>query len=209
MRFMIMHKNDPHTEAGQLPPMELIAKVGAFMGEHAQAGRLVDGAGLGASKTRTRLVFRDGNCTVKHGPYRGEHELPAATLLLKVRTREEAIGWAERYGKILGDGEIELGKINEPWDIGMMPPPENPPLQILLIEKADAATDATERAGYFRQAAKLASDEAAAGVPLFIVTGHTAFGAHGGGGTRGSTRSNMIFDGLYITKGRVPVDGVS
>ncbi len=78
-----------------------------------------------------------------------------------------------------------------------------------LIAKADAATDATERAGYFRQAAKLASDEAAAGVPLFFVTGHTAFGAHVGGVTRGSTRSNMIFDGLYITKGRVPVDGVS
>lgn len=145
MRFMIMHKNDPQTEAGQPPPMELVTKMGAFIGEHAKAGRLIDGAGLGASKTRTRLVFRDGHCTVKHGPYRGEHELPAATLLLKVKTREEAIGWAERYGKILGDGEIELGKLNEPWDIGLMPPPENPPLQILLIEKADAATEAGGR----------------------------------------------------------------
>ena len=82
---------------------------------------------------------------MKHGPYRGEHELPAATLLLKVTTREEAIGWAERYGKILGDGEIELGKVNEPWDIGLMPAPENPPLQILLIEKADQATEAGAR----------------------------------------------------------------
>ena len=90
-------------------------------------------------------MFRDGRCTAKHGPYAGEHELPAATLLLKVRTREEALGWAERYGKILGDGEIELGKVNEPWDIGVMPPPENPPLQFLLIEKADAATEAGGR----------------------------------------------------------------
>lgn len=141
MRFMIMHKNDPHTEAGEPPPMELVTKMGAFIGEHAKAGRFVDGAGLGASKTRTRLLFRDGRCTVKHGPYRGEHELPAATLLLKVGTRDEAIGWAERYGKILGDGEIELGKVNEPWDIGLMPPPENPPLQMLLIEKAGQATE--------------------------------------------------------------------
>src|SRR6185295_1605856 len=59
--------------------------------------------------------------------------------------REEAIGWAERYSKILGDGEIELGKVNEPWDIGLMPPPENPPLQFLLIEKADEATEAGAR----------------------------------------------------------------
>lgn len=141
MRFMMMHKNDPQTEAGQPPPMELVHEMGAFIGEYAKTGRFVDGAGLGGSKTRTRLTFRDGQCSVKHGPYRGENELPAATLLLKVKTREEAIGWAERYGKILGDGEIELGKINEPWDIGVMPAPENPPLQMLLIEKASKETE--------------------------------------------------------------------
>jgi hypothetical protein len=145
MRFMIMHKNDPQTEAGQPPPMEIVTKMGAFIGEYVQAGRFIDGAGLRGSNTRSRLVFRDGRCTVKHGPYRGEHELPAATLLLKVGTREEAIGWAERYGKILGDGELELGKISEPWDIGLMPAPENPPLQMLLIDKADQATESGGR----------------------------------------------------------------
>src|SRR5262245_8369307 len=145
MRFMIMHKNDPQTEAGVPPPMELVMKMGAFIGEFANTGRFLDGAGLGGSKTRTRLIFRDGHCTLKHGPYQGDHELPAATLQLKVRTREEAIGWAERYGNILGNGEIELGKVNEPWDIGLMPPPENPPLQFLLIDKADAATESGGR----------------------------------------------------------------
>ena len=145
MRVMMMHKNDPQTEAGQPPPMELISKMGAFIGEHASAGRFVDGAGLAGSKTRTRLVFRAGKCTLKHGPYQGERELPAAMLLLKVSSREEGIGWAERYGKILGDAEIELGKLNEPWDLGLMPAPENPPLQLLLIEKADAASEAGAR----------------------------------------------------------------
>jgi hypothetical protein len=141
MRFMIMHKNDPHTEAGEKPPMELVHKMGALMGEYMKSGKFIDGAGLGASATRTRLVFKNGVCKTKRGPYSGENELPAATLLLKVREREEAIAWAERYGKILGDGELELGKVNEPWDIGLMPPPENPPLQMLLIEKADRDTE--------------------------------------------------------------------
>lgn len=145
MRFMIMHKNDPHTEAGLPPTTEIVQQMGAFIGEYAKSGRFVDGAGLAGSKTRTRLTFRDGNATIKNGPYKGEHELPAATLLLKVGTREEAIGWAERYGKILGDGEIELGKVNEPWDIGLMPAPENPPLQMLLIEKADTAFESGKR----------------------------------------------------------------
>ncbi len=145
MRIMMMHKNDPHTEAGVPPPMELVQKMGEFIGSHAKEGRFLDGAGLGGSKTRMRLTFRNGDCTIKNGPYAGERELPAATLLLKVKTREEAIGWAERYGKILGDGELELGKLNEPWDIGLMPAPENPPLQILLVDKADSATEAAGR----------------------------------------------------------------
>jgi len=165
MRFMIMHKNDANTEAGNPPPMELVQEMGAFIGEHARAGRFLDGAGLNASKTRTRLVFRNGECSAKRGPYRGEHELPAATLLLKVGTREEAVGWAERYGKILGDGEIELGKVNEPWDIGLMPPPESPPLQILLIDKADQATEGGGRSAQQKAAlSRLKTEMTNAGV---------------------------------------------
>ena len=34
MRFMIMHKNDPNTEAGQPPPLEIVHRMGAFIGEH-------------------------------------------------------------------------------------------------------------------------------------------------------------------------------
>src|SRR4029078_3398512 len=145
MRFMMMHKNDPHTEAGKKPPMELVQQMGAFIGEYAKAGKFIDGAVLNASSTRTRLTFRKGECTTKPGPYAGERELPAATLLLQGRTREAALGCGERTGKILGDGELEVGKVNEPWDIGLMPVPENPPLEILLIEKDDQATESGGR----------------------------------------------------------------
>jgi hypothetical protein len=162
---MIMHKNDPSTEAGNPPPMDIVHEMGAFVGEQVKAGRFIDGAGLGASKTRTRLVFRNGECTVKRGPYRGEHELPAATLLLQVSTREEAIGWAERYGKILRDGELEVGKVNEPWDIGLMPAPANPRLQMLLIEKADQATEGGARSSQQKAAlSRLEAEMTKAGV---------------------------------------------
>jgi hypothetical protein len=56
-------------------------------------------------------------------------------LLLSVRTRDEAIGWAERYGKILGDGEVELGPVNEAWDLGLMEKPADAPLRVLLLDK--------------------------------------------------------------------------
>lgn len=165
MQYLIMHKNDPKTEAGELPSMELIQQMGAFVGEFVKQGRFIDGAGLSGSRTRTRLTFRNGVATVKNGPYVGERELPAATTLIKVSTRDEALAWAERYGRALGDGEIEIGKVNEPWDIGVMPAPKNPPLQVLLIEKADATTEAGGRTAAQKTAlAALKSEMKAAGV---------------------------------------------
>jgi hypothetical protein len=142
MRFMVMHKNDKHTEAGERPSPELVAKMGEFIGEHASKGQFLGGEGLGRSSTRTRLTFRGGDCVVKHGPYAGSNELPAATLLLKVESRDQAIGWAQRYGKILVDGEIELGPVTEPWDLGFGSKPADAPLRILMLVKADRTSEA-------------------------------------------------------------------
>jgi hypothetical protein len=164
MRLVVMHKNDPHTEAGEPPPPSLIADMGALIMEYAQSGRFLGGEGLRGSSTRTRLTFRDGACSVEHGPYAGEHELPSTILVLRVATRDEAIGWAERYGKILGHGELELGPVNEPWDIGVMPRPENPPLRFLLIEKAGRAGDAPRSAQHKAALTRLRTEMRKAGV---------------------------------------------
>jgi len=150
MRFLLMHKNDAHTEAGEKPTPELMAKMGAYIGEHVQRGTFLEGEGLGASSTRTRLTFKAGACTIKHGPYKGEREFPAAILMLCVRTREEAIGWAERYGKIVGDGEIELGPVNEPWDLGIGQKPADAPLRVLLLDKDTGARSTKQKADLTR-----------------------------------------------------------
>lgn len=144
MRYLVMHRHDSHTEAGEPAPAALVAEMGAFISEYARTGKFLGGEGLGASKTRTRVTFRDGRATVKHGPYTGEHELPSDVWLLRVETREQAIGWAERYGKIVGDGEVELGAVTEPWDLGMMPRPDDAPLRILMVVKADRISEAGE-----------------------------------------------------------------
>ena len=41
--------------------------------------------------------------------------------------------------------------MNEPWDIGLMPPPEDPPLQVLMIEKADQASETGARSSKQKQ----------------------------------------------------------
>lgn len=165
MRFIMMHKNDPHSEAGLPPSKQIIDDMGAFIGEFMKSGKFLDGAGLLGSKARTRLVFRGGECTTKRGPYKGEHELPAKMLFLETRTLEEALGWAERYGKILGDGEIELGKVTEPWDLGVVPAPANPPLHYMLIEKADKQTESGGRSPQVKAAlSRLETEMSKAGV---------------------------------------------
>lgn len=166
MRFITMHKNTPQTEAGELPSPEVMGKMGAFIGEHAASGRFLGGEGLGQSVNRTRLVFRGGKSTIKHGPYAGSNELIAATLLLKVDKREQAIGWAERYGKLLGDGEIELGPVTEPWDLGFMPKPEAAPLRILMLVKADRESEAGQPARQKAELTRLRTEMSKAGVLL-------------------------------------------
>src|SRR5215471_2216747 len=101
MKILTMHRHDAHTEAGELPPPELIAKMGAFVGEHAAKGQFLDGAGLGKSATRTRIVFRGGEGTVARMTARGENELPSSILKLTVKDKDQGLDWARRYGKVL------------------------------------------------------------------------------------------------------------
>lgn len=165
MRFLMMHKNDAHTEAGGKPDMKLVEKMGEFVGGHARAGRFLDGAGLSGSKNRTRVVARGGQITTRRGPYKGENELPNVIYALEVTTYEAAVGWAERYAKALGDGEVELGKVHEPWDIGIGVAPENAPLHYLLIDKADAASEGSGRSPQVKSAvSRLVTEMAKAGV---------------------------------------------
>lgn len=143
MQLMIMHKQSDATSTKPSP--ELIQRMGALMGQYLKDGRMVDGAGLHPAHARTRIVAKNGKLEVTSSLVAGDNELPAATMVLKVEKREVAEGWAERYAKALGDGEVQLGKVTEPWDLGVVPEPPNAPLQFLLIEKASAASEKNER----------------------------------------------------------------
>jgi hypothetical protein len=142
MKIISMHKVTPAMEAGERPTPELIRGMGALMGDLKNSGALVDGAGLLPSATRVRLRFTGGERTLEKGPYGGSNEVIAAVLMLTVTDMDEAIGWALRYGQALGDVELEIGPVTEPWDLGMMPKPAVAPLRCLLLHKGDAASEA-------------------------------------------------------------------
>jgi hypothetical protein len=119
MRFIIMHKTNAHWESGAIPSPDLIARVGTLLGELAKAGVLLGAEGLRASSEGVRLRFAGGRRTVIKGPFEGENELPAGFSILRTRSLEDAIEWATRQASILGDVEIDIRPVTEPWDIGM------------------------------------------------------------------------------------------
>jgi len=143
MRFIIMHKTDARWEAGAIPSRELIARVGALIGELTKANVLLGAEGLRASSHGVRLRFSGGMRTVSKGPFKGENELPSGFSILRVESLEEAIEWASRQAAVLGDVEIDIRPVTEAWDIGMMPKPNNVTTQrYMALRKATAASEA-------------------------------------------------------------------
>jgi hypothetical protein len=146
MRFIIMHKTDSHWESGAIPGPELIARIGALLGELAQAGVLQGAEGLRASSEGVRLRFSGGTRTILHGPFTGENELPSGFSVVRTRSIDEAIEWATQEAAILGPEqlvEIDIRPVTEPWEIGLAPKPAGlDTRRYMVLRKATAATEA-------------------------------------------------------------------
>lgn len=143
MRVVMMHRTARKWEEGALPEPELIASMGNLMGEMAQAGVVRGGEGLRASKLGVRLNFAGGKRTITKGPLTPMNELPAAFSIVNAKSLDEAIELGTSFAEIVGDVEIDIRPINEPWDIGIMPKPEGlTTTRYMLQRKADRNTEA-------------------------------------------------------------------
>jgi len=141
MRFMIMHKMTDEMEKGLPPSPEIIEGVGKLVGEAVQQNIFISGEGLKPSSTRVRIIYKGGKRTVTHGPFSDATELPGGFALMSVGSEEEAIAWCDRFAAAIGDVELFLGPVNEAWDLGMMPKPENAPLRFLAVHKMDERSE--------------------------------------------------------------------
>src|SRR5882762_6970189 len=142
MRFMMMHRTNAYWEAGAAPSLELIARVGKLMGAMAEARVLVGADGLRASSQGVRLQFDGGRRTVIKGPFNASNELPAGFAILRLESIEEAIEWASRFANV-GNVEIDIRPVTEPWDLGISPKPAGlRTRRFMALHKADAASEA-------------------------------------------------------------------
>ena len=122
MRFMIIVRATPDTEAGVMPSEALLASMGAYHEELAKAGVLLDGNGLQPSAKGWRVRYAaDGSRSVVDGPFAETKELIAGYTLIQVRSRDEALEWTRRFPSPAEAGqvaEIEVRQVFELEDFG-------------------------------------------------------------------------------------------
>ena len=173
MRFMIMHKTNAHWEGGAIPTPELIARVGRLLGQLANTGVLLSAEGLRASSQGVRLTFSGGRRSVSNGPFESGNELPAGFSILRTTSLDEAIEWASRQAEVLGDGEVDIRPVTEPWEVGAgSRPAAIPTRRYMVLRKASAATEAGESPAPAQRAelARLIDEAAHANVHLTTET---------------------------------------
>jgi hypothetical protein len=77
------------------------------------------GEGLRPSKLGVRLQFSAGARTIQNGPFSESRGLISGFAIMKLRSIDEAIGWATRFAQVLGDLEIDIRPVTEGWDLGL------------------------------------------------------------------------------------------
>ena len=119
MRFMLIVKATKDSEAGVMPREELLAAMGKFNQEMADAGVMLAGEGLQPSSKGARVHFSGTKRTVVDGPFAETNELIAGFWLIQVKSKEEAIEWMKRCPNPHGEeGYIEIRQVFEAGDFG-------------------------------------------------------------------------------------------
>lgn len=115
MRFMIIVKSSPESEAGALPDSEMIAAMGRYNEELIAAGVLLAADGLHPSSNGARIKFDGGKIKVTDGPFPETKELIGGYWLIDVQSKDAALEWVKRIPFKNGE-EVELRKVHEASD---------------------------------------------------------------------------------------------
>jgi hypothetical protein len=125
MRFMVMVKATPESEAGEMPSTEMLEAMMAYNEELVKAGVMLAGEGLHPSSKGARVHFDGGKRVVVDGPFTEAKELVAGFWIWQVSSLEEAIEWVKRCPNPMnGPSDIEIRQIFSTEDFGDALTPE-------------------------------------------------------------------------------------
>ena len=105
MRFLLYTTGDsaqPSTPPAP-PSQQMMEELAKLTEDTTRSGVLLATGGLGQGITRVRNSA--GKLSVTDGPFTETKELTGGFALIEVKSREEAVEWAKRFRKIVGDGD--------------------------------------------------------------------------------------------------------
>ena len=122
MKFLVIVKATPESEAGVMPSEQELRDMGNFNEELVKAGVMLAGEGLHPTSKGKRMRFSGSKRTVIDGPFTETKELVAGFWIWQLRSMDEAIEWLKRSP--FKEGEVELRPIFEADDFGAELTPE-------------------------------------------------------------------------------------
>ena len=140
MRFMVIVKASPESEAGEMPGSDMLEAMGRFNEQLVNAGVMLAGEGLQPSSKGKRIRFKGAERLVTDGPFAETKELIAGFWLIQTQSLEEAVEWMRRCpNPHAGESEIEIRQVFENEDFGEALTPEIAALEQRVREKAGMA----------------------------------------------------------------------
>ena len=122
MKFLVIVKATPESEAGIMPSKQELTDMGKFNEELVKAGVMLAGEGLHPTSKGKRIRFSANKRTVIDGPFTETKELIAGFWIWQLRSMDEAVEWLKRSP--FKEGEVELRPIFESEDFGAEFTPE-------------------------------------------------------------------------------------
>ena len=136
MRFLVIVKANPDTEAGVLPTADQIEEMDRYNTELIAAGVMLDGGGLKPSSHGVRINFDGAEPLVIDGPFAETKEIVAGYWIWNCKDKADAVAWLKKAP--FKEGELELRPFFEPEDFAGVASEE-------IIEKEKGWRDAQAR----------------------------------------------------------------
>lgn len=108
MRYLMVHRLDETRPDAYSPSPELMSAMGSLIEEMTKAGVLLAADGVSHSENGALVRVVNGKQTVVDGPFTEAKEVIGGYALLEVRSKDEAIEWASRFARLIGDTEVEI-----------------------------------------------------------------------------------------------------